>query len=77
MYEPPAVRSAFRALEVEPGVPFAAVTGSYKRLIAEYHPDRHSMNTERAAAATEVTKRLNLAYRAVRDYYLMIGVIDP
>lgn len=75
--EPPAVRRAFRALEVDPGAPFDAVTRSYKRLMAEYHPDKHAGDTDRAEAATEVTKRLNLAYRAVRDYYLVIGVIDP
>ncbi len=75
--EPPAVRRAFRALEVDPGAPFDTVTRSYKRLIAEYHPDKHAGEADRAEAATEVTKRLNLAYRAVRDYYLVIGLIDP
>ncbi|TVQ40979.1 MAG: J domain-containing protein [Spirochaetaceae bacterium] len=74
---PVAVRRAFRALEVSPGAQFDAVTRAYKRLIAEYHPDRHAADPARAEAATEVSKRLNLAYRAVRDYYLVIGRIDP
>ena len=74
---PIAVRRAFRALEVAPGTRFDQVSRSYKRLIAEYHPDRHAANPQRAEAATEVSKRLNLAYRAIRDYYIVIGSVDP
>lgn len=74
---PTAVRRAFRALETEAGADFAAVNRSYKRLIAGYHPDKHASNPDRAAAATEVSKRLNLAYRAIRDYYIVTGRIDP
>ena len=74
---PIAVRRAFRALEVPPGAGFAEVSRSYKRLITEYHPDRHAGDPERTEAATEVSKRLNLAYRIIRDYYIVIGLIDP
>lgn len=74
---PKTVRRAFSALEVAPGVDFVTVTRSYKRLLAQFHPDRHASGPERSAAATEVTKRLNLAYRVIRDYYLVIGKTPP
>lgn len=74
---PPAIKRAFRALEVEPGAAIDDVIRSYKRLVSEYHPDKHAWNAQRAEAANEVTKRLNLAYRAVHDYYRISGRIKP
>lgn len=74
---PTTVVRAFNALEVTPGTDFALVTRAYKRLLAQFHPDKHASGPKRAAAANEVTKRLNLAYRVVRDYYLVTGKITP
>ena len=74
---PRTVRRAFSALEVTPGSDFTVVTRSYKRLLAQFHPDKHASGTERTEAATEVTKRLNLAYRVIRDYYLVTGKLEP
>ena len=59
----------FRNLEVPVGAPIESVRQNYKRLMAAFHPDRHSADPEKLRTATEVTKRLNESYTRIRDYY--------
>lgn len=66
---PDQIRRDFRNLEVPPGAPISEVKQAYKRLMAAYHPDRHSADPERMRAATEVTKRLNQSYNRIVDHY--------
>ena len=63
------LRRDFRNLEVPVGAPIESVRRNYKRLMAAFHPDRHSADPEKLRTATEVTKRLNESYTRIRDYY--------
>lgn len=66
---PEALRKDFRNLEVPFGAPLSDVRRSYKRLMAAFHPDRHSANPDRFQTATEVTKKLNQSFERIRSHY--------
>ena len=66
---PSALHRDFRNLEVPVGAPLPEVRKAYKRLMASYHPDRHSSDPDRLRTATEVTKKLNHSFQRIRAYY--------
>ncbi len=66
---PASLRRDFRNLEVRVGAPFPEVQRNYKRLMAAFHPDRHSSDPVRLQTATEVTKKLNQSFQRIRAYY--------
>lgn len=66
---PESLRRDFRNLEVPVGAPMADVRRAYKRLMAAYHPDRHSSDPEKLRTATEITKKLNQSFQRIRTYY--------
>ena len=70
---PEYLRKDFRNLEVPFGAPLGEVRRSYKRLMAAFHPDRHSSDPERFRTATEVTKKLNQSFQRIRAHYEMTG----
>ncbi len=59
------LRRDYATLEVAFAVPLAEVRKSYKRLLHKYHPDRFSGDADKQAVATEVTQRLNDAFRRI------------
>lgn len=63
---PESLRIDYRNLEVPFGAPLTEVRRSYKRLLTEFHPDKHSSDPNRFRTATEVTKRLNRSYERIR-----------
>ncbi|KIG13645.1 hypothetical protein DB30_07853 [Enhygromyxa salina] len=56
----------YRTLEVPVGADFATVRKSYRRLIAQYHPDKFASDPEKYAAATEVARKITNAYDGLR-----------
>ncbi len=66
---PASLRRDFRNLEVRVGAPLPDVQRNYKRLMAAFHPDRHSCDPVRLQTATEVTKKLNQSFQRIRAYY--------
>jgi DnaJ-domain-containing protein 1 len=66
---PESLKKDFRNLEVAPGAPMPEVRKAYKRLMAAFHPDRHSADAEKLRTATEITKKLNQSFQRIRDYY--------
>lgn len=66
---PPAVRQALYDLEIVECRDEQQLRQAYRRLLKRYHPDRFASDGPRHAHATEVTRRLTLAYRTIRDYY--------
>jgi len=66
---PLTLRKDFRNLEVPVGAPLSEVRAAYKRLMATFHPDRHSSDPEKLRTATEVTKKLNQSFQRIRTYY--------
>ena len=62
-----ALRQDYANLEVPYGAPFAEVKKAYKRLLRRYHPDRNAGDPEAFRIATEITKKMNVSYRRIRD----------
>ena len=58
-----------RSLELPADADFESVKRAYKKLLVEYHPDRHAANENKQRIATEITQRINAAYRRLRNYY--------
>lgn len=58
----------YRTLELEPGADLKSVRRAYRRLLLQYHPDRHANDPEKYKAATEVTRKLTEAYNGLTHY---------
>lgn len=58
-------RRWYRVLELEPGSDLKAVRRAYRKLLLQYHPDRHANDPEKYKAATEVTRKLTEAYNGL------------
>ena len=54
------------------GVPFdsdyAVVKAAYRDLMRKYHPDRHAQDPTKERAATEMARKIALAYEAIERY---------
>jgi DnaJ-domain-containing protein 1 len=66
---PEAVRRALADLELREGASMEDIRRAYRSQLVLYHPDRHDGDDERHQTASEVTRRLTLAYRLLCDYY--------
>ena len=60
---------AFETLGLPYGTPFEEVRKTYRRLMREYHPDRHSDSPEAERIATEKTQELTAAYELIQQHY--------
>ncbi len=61
----PELAGYYANLEVPYGADLETVRTSWKRLLAKYHPDLHSSDPQKQHVATELTKGLNTAYKAL------------
>lgn len=55
-------------LEVPYGSDLDTVKDSYRRLMRQYHPDRHAGNPEMEALATQLSQELTQAFTALEAY---------
>lgn len=55
-------------LELPYGADLAQVRASWKRLMRQYHPDRHSQNPEKRKVAEQLTQGLNEAFHALEKH---------
>ncbi|MCB9655594.1 MAG: J domain-containing protein [Deltaproteobacteria bacterium] len=62
------IRRYYANLELPFGAPREAVKTAYRRLVREYHPDRHHNNEGRQATATKLLLELRKAYEALLAY---------
>lgn len=58
----------YKTLEVPFGASFEEVKKSYKKLLRQYHPDKHANDPEKLKTATEITQRLNAAFARIEKY---------
>lgn len=58
----------YRTLELEPGADLKQVRRAYRKLLLQYHPDRHANDPDKYRAATEVTRKLTEAYNGLTRY---------
>ena len=66
---PSDIADAFKTLEVPAGSTLEQVKHGYKKMAIKYHPDRFANNPEKLKNATEMMKRLNVAYSKIKKYY--------
>jgi hypothetical protein len=50
----------------EAQIDFATVRKSYRRLLAKYHPDKYAGDPDKYAAATEVARKITMAYNGLK-----------
>ena len=55
-------------LEVPFGAPFSEVKRGYKKMIARYHPDKHAEDSSSFDKATELSQKINAAFRRIERY---------
>jgi hypothetical protein len=60
------VEGWYRTLEVPFDSEFDLVRKSYRRLITKYHPDRFADEPSKYEAATEVTRKITIAYNGIK-----------
>lgn len=65
---PADIAEAFKILEVPAGSNMEQVKHGYKKMAIKYHPDRFANNPEKMKNATEMMKRLNVAYQKIKKY---------
>ena len=56
----------YRTLEVPVGADFAIVRKSYRQLLGKYHPDKYAGDPDKYAAATEVARKITVAYNGIK-----------
>lgn len=65
---PDRVRRYYANLELPVGASRAEVKAAYRRLIRDYHPDKHAQDPKRAQLANELSQRLRTAYEGLMAY---------
>lgn len=60
------VEAWHRTLEVPVGADFDTIRKSYRRLVAKYHPDKYAGDPDKYAAATEVARKITMAYNGLK-----------
>ncbi len=61
--------AAFETLGLPYGTPFDEVKKTYRKLMREYHPDKHSGSPEAEKLATEKTQEITAAYELICQHY--------
>jgi DnaJ-domain-containing protein 1 len=56
----------YRTLEVPVGAEFKVIRKSYRRLLSKYHPDKFAGDPEKYAAATEVARKITMAFNGIK-----------
>src|SRR6476620_7817042 len=63
------LEESYRALGLKPGASLQEVKRSYREMLKFFHPDRHQASPGLLRKATEETKKINLAYERVCDFF--------
>ena len=62
------LREDYITLKVKFGSPFSEVKKSYKKLLTQYHPDKHTGNPKRLKMATEITQKINQSFQRIKVF---------
>jgi len=63
-----ALRQDYANLKVPFATPFAEVKNAYKKLLRQYHPDKHAADPSKQKIATEITQKINQSFQKIRDF---------
>ncbi len=64
----PVLARYYANLELPYGAGLDTVSGAWRRLVKEYHPDLHSADEQKKRTATELVKGLNRAYEELSKH---------
>jgi DnaJ-domain-containing protein 1 len=62
------LREDYANLKVPFGAPFEEVKLAYKKLLRQYHPDKHASDPQKFKLATEITSKLNQSFQRIEEY---------
>lgn len=62
------IEKYYANLELPVGSNWSKVKSAYRRLMRQYHPDRHREDPEQQRLATELTQKLRVAYEALDQH---------
>ena len=60
------IRQYYANLELEPGAPWSEVKHAYRRLMRQYHPDRHHSDPDKELLANQLSQKLRVAYEELK-----------
>lgn len=66
---PEGLRKDFDTLGLPFGADYGAVKKAYREQLRLYHPDLHAGDPDKQQQATDVTQKIILAFRRIKDYY--------
>ena len=67
---PPAkLAAAYKVLGLPPNTAFDQVKKAYKQLLKQHHPDKHGSAPDAQKRATEMSSRINDAYRIIETWH--------
>jgi hypothetical protein len=67
-WPPQGLVNDYRVFELPVGTKLPEVKSSYKKILKEFHPDRHAGNPEMLKKATEYSAKVNDAYQRIEHY---------
>ncbi|MBN1524819.1 MAG: J domain-containing protein [Spirochaetales bacterium] len=70
---PNTLKQDYANLKVPFGASLKDVREAYKKLLRQYHPDRHARDPEKFKMATEITSKINQSYQNIEDYLKKTG----
>ena len=62
------LRQDYNTLKVKFGTSFSEVKKAYKKLVIQYHPDKHANDPKRFKMATEITQKINQAFQRIKNF---------
>jgi len=67
-WPPQGLVNDYKVFDVPFGAKLPEVKSSYKKILMEFHPDRHAGNPEMLKKATEYSAKVNAAYQRIEQY---------
>jgi DNA segregation ATPase FtsK/SpoIIIE-like protein len=61
------LRDDYKNLKVPFGAQFEEVKQAYKKLLRQYHPDKHANDPQKFKMATEITSKLNQSFQRIKE----------
>jgi DnaJ-domain-containing protein 1 len=62
------LREDYANLKVPFGTPWEEVKISYKKLLRQYHPDKHASDPQKFKLATEITSKINQSFQRIEEF---------
>jgi DnaJ-domain-containing protein 1 len=62
------LRGDYANLKVRFGAPLEEVKTAYKKLLRQYHPDKHASDPQKFKLATEITSKINQSFQRIAEF---------